>query len=513
MKNRQIINIINFIRGCEPREPVDLVRPVREQIKLMTELELSGTFLIQYDALLMPEFVTLLKDLDPEQFELGVWFEVVQPLTEAAGIPWTGRFPWDWHVHCGFSVGYTKPQRELLVDLLYEKFKATFGYYPRVFGSWFFDSHTARHVSDKYGADAFCNCKEQYGTDGYTLWGGYYGQGYYPSRKNVFFPAQGPEDRIDTPLFRMLGSDPVYQYDFGLDTNSGADKIQQVITLEPAYTSSGGGCDKWVDWFMRENFNGECLSFGYAQAGQENSFSWPRMEHGLTYQFPIFARLAREGKLTVEPIGRTGRRFKETYKDTPASVISAHTSWDDENRGSLWYNSKNYRINLYRDNYTLRIRDLHIFGNGLADPFEDTVCLSNEAAYYTLPVTDGNIHSGNGVLAGVYFLDGETGEDIRVSDYVFSETPTGAARADFGKLCFTLCEDRILIDSTRPFRLSCLFGKTDNHMPSLLSSTPTELRLSYLGTAYGLELKKGRFTSPTELVSQDNGIEIAIKTK
>ena len=28
-------------------------------------------------------------------------------------------------------------------------------------------------------------------------------------------PAQTEEQRLDVPLFRMLGSDPVYQYDFG----------------------------------------------------------------------------------------------------------------------------------------------------------------------------------------------------------------------------------------------------------------------------------------------------------
>ena len=27
--------------------------------------------------------------------------------------------------------------------------------------SWFFDTHTARYVADKYGVDAFCNCKEK----------------------------------------------------------------------------------------------------------------------------------------------------------------------------------------------------------------------------------------------------------------------------------------------------------------------------------------------------------------
>ena len=226
MKKRQVVNIINFIRDCEPRCTMDLELTVRKEIELMQQYNLRGTFLLQYDALLDPVYVDLMKSLDPAQFEFGVWFEVVQPLVEKVGLTWRGRYPWDWHVHCGFSMGYTKPQREALLDELYSKFKEIFGYYPRVFGSWFFDTLTARYVSDKYGVDAFCNCKEQYGTDGYTLWGGYYGQGYYPSRANVFLPAQTEEQQIPVPLFRMLGSDPVYQYDLGLDPESGAKPIR-----------------------------------------------------------------------------------------------------------------------------------------------------------------------------------------------------------------------------------------------------------------------------------------------
>ena len=332
MKGKQIINIINFIRGIEPRNNRDIYTPVVKQIELMKEHKLRGTFLLQYDALIMPEYLDLLKPLDPEQFEIGVWFETVQPQVEAAGLKWRGWYPWDWRVCTGFSMGYNKEEREKLVDVLYEKFKDTFGYYPKVFGSWFFDSHTARYVADRYGVDAFCNCKEQYGTDGYTLWGGYYGQGYYPSRGNVFLPAQTKENQLAAPLFRMLGSDQVYQYDWGMSPDSGAQAVQGVITLEPVYSSSGGGHPEWVDWYMKENFNGECLSFGYAQAGQENSFGWPGMKEGLTYQFELFAKLQEEGKIVVEPLGSTGRWYKQTYELTPASAITAHSAFDDEEK-------------------------------------------------------------------------------------------------------------------------------------------------------------------------------------
>ena len=67
-----IINIVNFIRGAEPRHRwLDLVEPVRQQIRLMKEWDLPGTFLIQYDAMLREDMVSLLRELPAEQFEIG----------------------------------------------------------------------------------------------------------------------------------------------------------------------------------------------------------------------------------------------------------------------------------------------------------------------------------------------------------------------------------------------------------------------------------------------------------
>ena len=509
MQSRQIVNIINFIRGCEPREPVDLVAPVREQIALMNRYGLRGTFLLQYDALMDPAYTELLKALDPKQFEIGVWFEVVQPLVEAVNLPWRGRFPWDWHVHCGFSMGYTKQQREQLLEELYNKFRDIFGYYPRVFGSWFFDTHTARYVSDKYGVDAFCNCKEQYGTDGYTLWGGYYGQGYYPSRTNVFLPARNEENQIPAPLFRMLGSDHVYQYDWGMDRETGAREIQTVISLEPVYWNAGGGNPNWVDWYLKENYNGECLSFGYAQAGQENSFGWPNMKDGLQYQFARFAQLQQEGKLTVEPLGDTGRWYQQTYAVTPASAITAHSAYDDPEKKSVWYCSRYYRVNLYADQNGLRIRDLHIFREEQPDPYEYTVCTRNEAVYESLPVIDGNIHSGNGTIAGAYPL-WQSGESIPAEDFRFIHTGPGSAVVDFGSIRFELEEKRIRITADRDFHLKSRVGKTDRHFPALVSWDDTSLRLFYSGMDYGLTLAAGRFDGPYRILSTEGAVALCI---
>ncbi|WP_020620986.1 hypothetical protein [Paenibacillus daejeonensis] len=393
------VNIINFIRGIEPREEVDLVEPVREQLSIVQKHNLPATWLLQYDALIDSRFTDmLLYETDPLQ-EIGIWFEVVQPMAEKAGIPWRGRYPWDWHAHVGFSVGYTPEERERLADVVMAEFYEKFGYYPQSVGSWFIDAHLLSYLSDKYQITASCNCKDQWGTDGYTLWGGYYNQAYYASRRNGFMPAQTIDSQIPVPIFRMLGSDPIYQYEAKLGSNG-----QSVITLEPVYSGDegGGGIPEWVRWFFEVNFRPEQVSFGYAQVGQENSFGWQQIKDGFIDQIDQLVEMQAADKLTVVTLAESGRWFRRRYPLTPASSISALTDWRDEGHQSIWYCSRFYRVNLLRKEGTLRIRDIHLFDETYEERYMNDVCEDRNSRYDTLPIVDGAQWSDEQTVSGIY---------------------------------------------------------------------------------------------------------------
>lgn len=402
----QIVNVINFIRGVEPRDPgLDLLEPVENQIRLLKEYSLPGTFLIQYDALIQEKFTSLLISKLDEKYEVGGWFEIVQPLAEKAGLLWRGRpgFPWDWHANVGFSLGYTPREREMLVDAYMDEFFKVFGRYPASVGAWIIDAHTLGYMADKYGIEASCNCRDQWGTDGYSLWGGYYNQAYYPSRLNVFSPAQAVGKQIPVPVFRMLGSDPIYQYDAGLvngDTYTPSGH-QPVITLEPVYPDAGGSAE-WVDWYFKENFNGICLSFGYTQVGQENSFGWPLMKEGLSYQIQLLAQKVQTGEVRVETLGSTGRWFRSTYNTTPASAVAALSDWKGRGSKSIWFSNKNYRINFMQQGSSIWIRDIHKFDDCYEETYLYDTCKSECFVYDNLPVIDGNRWSGGITRAGMY---------------------------------------------------------------------------------------------------------------
>lgn len=504
-----VVNIINFIRGIEPRDPqLDLLEPVVNQIRLVRQHDLPATFLIQYDATKQERFVNLLKgELDDEKYEIGVWLEVVQELVERAGLKWQGRFPWDWHVNAGFTVGYTPAERERLVDVLMEDFRSTFGYFPASVGSWFIDAHTLGYMFDKYGIVASCNCKDQVGTDGYTLWGGYWNQAYYPSRINGYMPAQNQSNQIPVPVFRMLGSDPIYQYESGI----GSDR-QDVVTLEPVY-EFGGGSPQWVRWFFDQLINEPCLSFGYAQVGQENSFGWSEMAAGFTDQISLLAEKVQAGDIRVETLRESGRWFRENYDLTPASAVVAVEDPKRQGRSSVWYDSRFYRVNLFWEDQTLRIRDLHVFNEAYGERYLQNKTKTNTGIYDTLPVMDGFNWSDSETRAGIriVLLDGGSTKPLLgvesppdVSRREANELRINWQLANGGSLEISCIERELHItlnSQQKPdaWAMEMSWGKTGH--PPIQSVNDNTIRYKHNGFVYDLRCPHGQFRKTGDATS------------
>jgi hypothetical protein len=406
----KIVNIVNFIRLLEPRDPKItedvLYQTVVKQVELMNKYKLRGSFLLQYDALMDPRYQKLLRSLPRNSFEIGAWWEIPQPLVEKAGLKWRGRYPWDWRANVGFSTGYTPQDRERLADVYMSDFKRVFGYYPKSVASWFIDAHTLNYMYEKYHIVASANCKDQIGTDGYTLWGGYYNQAYYPSKLNAYMPAQNAQNQIPVPIFRMLGSDPIRQYNNGL-----GNRRQGVVTLEPVYPDAGGS-ENWINWYFKEFVKGEAMEFAYTQAGQENSFTWDAMEKGLSLQFPLIAQLRDEKKVKVETLAESGAWFRKKYKVTPATSVTINADIDGSDRKTVWFDSRFFRANLLWENGSLRFRDIHLFNEKFASVYEKQKATSNECVFYTLPMVDGNVWSSKEAEAGLSFRGIVDGKEI-----------------------------------------------------------------------------------------------------
>ena len=498
-----IINFVNFIRQVEPRDErftnEYLFQTTANELAQLNEYGFRGTFLLQYDALVDSAYQQLMREAKEKGHEVGAWWEITEPHVRDAGMTWRGRYPWDWHANVGFATGYTPEERERLVDTYMNRFHEIFGSYPESVGSWFIDAHTLQYFSDKYGITASCNCKDQYGTDGYTLWGGYWNQAYYPSRVNAYMPAQTSEGQIPVPVFRMLGSDPVLQYDNALDS-----RVQGVITLEPVYTGNGGGGGnrQWIEWFLPAMANSKSLGFNYIQAGQENSFGWEAMKNGLTMQMPIIRQLADEGKVRVETLAESGRWFKERYPLTPATSVTVDDDFLHDGRSAAWYDSRFYRIGLFWEGDFFVIRDIHLFDESIESDYLRQAGTSTQCVYTTLPIVDGYLWSTSDERAGLRLvaLQGESGtEEIPVFSHSFRQTAADQLVVDqktpYGTFTLTLNEDNITCSLRAKKKVNWAMEFTAAPKASLPFDelSAQEMRATWKGHPYAFHLQKGSF--------------------
>lgn len=384
---KRIMNIVNFVRGIEPRWEMDLYTPVAEQIKVNKKYDIPNTFLLQYDAMRRQDFQDLFLRKRDENMELGVWLENCRELIETVGLTWRGRegYDWDWYVNVGFLEGYTPAQRESIIDEVFRLFRDIFGEYPQVVGSWLMDAHSMDYMCRKYGIKAFCICREQYAVDAYTLWGGYSSGGYYPSKNNMLCPAQTEENKIPAPVFRMLMADPIYNYD--------GKKIDDcdVWTLEPAWKC--GQDPSVADWYFETYYQTPCLTHAQATTGQENSFGWDCFGAGYCMQIEKLVKLQKQGIVSLQKLGDTGDWYKKNFPMSAPTAQVALEDWNGKKLQTVWYNCKNYRAGLILENGKLWLRDLIKFDDRYQERYLNQPCEGWLATYDNLPIVESRLWS------------------------------------------------------------------------------------------------------------------------
>lgn len=501
---QKFINTVCFVRtydyyGTYQPENLDTLQ---SHMALYNRLGLPATYLLEYDALEREEFrAAVLENRKPGD-EIGLWFEITGGLCEAAGVPWRSvrNRDWDFYVDPGFIMSYSRHEKERLCATVMEKFYGWFGFYPRTVGAWLLDSECMEYFNTRYGMDAYIICREQWGMDGYTPWGGPFFGGYYPSRNNMLTPAQTEENQLEVPVFRMFVSDPMYSYyEFTHGELNGIP--YHLFTQEPTWRY--GQDPQWVKWCIETLFGGNTEGFSYYQLGQETSFGFGRdLERAITMQCEY--ALSRQDAYGYEfvTVSDMGRRFKESYAKTPVNFTPCAYDWAELGNQSVWYNSARYRVNLYVHDNELRIRDIHLFDDLYRDRYLDEPCRKHWAIYDNLPIVD-----------GVRFTEGCDDRDIpynaefkgrRYGDPagLYLEGPakiTGTERCEdgfclrvnHGEYLVILREESIELrrDMYKEFRLRFVHKEA---LPYLTEVQEKKLVFRHRDCVYSLELESGR---------------------
>lgn len=506
---KKIVTLMNFIRGSEPRVEVNLLETTKKQLELTNKYGLKTTYLLQYDAFTKKEYQNLFKEKN-DLIEIGIWFELCQKLIEKIGLEWHGRYDWDYYLNVDNLLGYQKEKRERIIDEVFNEFFEVFGYFPKTIGSWILDSKSLEYIVKKYHIECNCICREQWGTDGITLFGGYYNQAYYPSLNNILCPSN-KTNGIAVPTFRLLGCDPIYQYDGQLSF-----KNNDVFTLEPVWwldnktnkpLTIGGYNEKWIKWYFDSiylhNFG---MSFAYCQIGQENSFGWERMSEGLIKQYNQIKKLVDSKQVEALFLSESGRWFKEKFEISPVSTQVALNDYDNKNIKSIWYYSYKYRVNLYVDENEAKIRDMFIYNEEYINRYETKLITTPDAIFDNLPVMNGLKWSTDTNRAGIYFCKAN-GKKIKIIDFKYSEENNQAIALmhyDSGILKLCLNEDNISIKSDEPFLLKY-------HYVALLDDENISVEndkticFNKRNFSYKISLTKGKIESKN-IISEDNQI-------
>ena len=504
----KVVNLMNFVRRIDERaenSTEHLLSFTREQLRLVNGYGVDNTFLLQYDALCDGDFVSLFKSEATERTELGLWYEIVEPLTSACGIPYESQhgWKWDWHIIPGFSMAYTPRQREALIDEAMRKFKEIFGYYPRTVASWLIDTHTLNYLAEHYDISAVAICRDQKNTDAYTLLGGYFNQAYFPSKNNIFTPAQSRAMQTDIPVFRLLGPCPIHNYDnnkYSSDELRSLGRRSACFTLEPCWYM--GSTEESVEWMFNCYYGEESLGFAYAQIGQENSF-FEVGEQVLSGTAMQIEKLLSHGGVSFMKMRDTGEAFKKRYPDgTPATAVTALNNFDSANAQSVYYDCKNYTANLFRFEDKIFLRSLFLFDERKEDIYLKETCTTFDAVYENLPIID-TINCSPHERKRCGLMIETAGKSFEVK-----KLSEGVLRVSFGDDSVTFYEDRVRIKA-------CGVKIYSNSITADAEKSESGLSLKYKGTEYLLAIDGASLTFTDEYIeatSDDGELTLYPKT-
>lgn len=495
MKKQAVVNIYHFIRkstyedGIFTEEDFDTLKC---EMDILKQHQLPATYALKYDALLDEQYTKLIKSMIDENDEVAAWWEITQEMAEKAGVQWKGRDVIDLNVKAGYSLAYLPEERKALLDVYMEDFKRIYGYYPKTIASWVMDIVTFEYAKERYGLIGGALCRDQIGVDGFTLWGGYFNGAYYPSKVNEYMPAQTKENQLDLPLFRLLGPDPIYNFESGI--REGAEGI---YSLEPAWVI--GQDEKWVNWVFNCLTDEEQVGYGYAQVGQENSYIWGTVGDAFEMQIRHVAKLRKENKVRVETLQDSAKWFAAKYQLTPPTTYTASEDWNkDIDLKTTWYSSRFYRMSLLWDQGELSIRDLYLFNEDYASRYLNTFITHNESVFDALPILNTHYWSTEEKRASIDFVDGDgiklKGNDPRFMADNDDETWYVEWQLDDGRELSIVCEqDKVGIEMLAEEGASEDWMIVMNALPVLKTLTSDCLLCEHEGFTYELRLSNGSF--------------------
>ncbi|MBU2592836.1 hypothetical protein KKD61_05300 [Patescibacteria group bacterium] len=367
------VNVVNPVRGNDfwslsNQNPEDF--PLF-QSSVLAERELKATWLLRPDLLFNQELSALFTKEAFASGELGIFLEVTPAWAENSGVDYNQDGSWS-RADKVFLSGYNRDERKRLLITAFSEFKEKFGFYPKTVGAWNIDAYSASLLKEKYALTSVLICADQFSTDGYQIWGGWWGVPFYPNKKNLLFPAAGTKDKLDVLVFWWAARDPLNGYGSGVENSTFSVQPNDYLKhgLDTEYFS------KLADLYLFPDSG----RFGQLTIGLENDNSLLKYKNEFLNQVEVL--------LEKEVVFITVSEFSDWYRKTFPDLSPPHSIGGADLLGgqteAYWSMDDQKRLGVLKEAGIATVRDFRFYRPVLADPYswnENT----NSELYWNVP--------------------------------------------------------------------------------------------------------------------------------
>jgi hypothetical protein len=326
--------------------------------KIVDDSGLPATWLVQYDTLFDNDITGNLQKYSTSSSEIGIFLEVTRKLAEDSFVSYDWQTaPWSAADKI-FLSGYSRSERQRLIDKSFSAFKSKFGYYPATYGAWYIDVWSMEYIRDKYGAKTVLGLSDQYSTDGYQTWGQYLDLPYIVSKNSAIEPAGDQTDSTGVVKLQWAPREPLLGIGNSVNASNYSVQVNDYVR----------GKNLGIDYFnnllavITLDVPGHISQAVIGmEAGELEQKYYPQ----LIDQLNTLRNLQQAGRLTVTTAGSFGNIYLKANPDiSPPAVLES----EDNNQSGWWYMDKNFRVGISLENNHLYINDLRYYHSS---PYRD----------------------------------------------------------------------------------------------------------------------------------------------
>ncbi len=340
---------VNPIRDRRMWQDINLLS---DQIKIFLKEDIPANWLITYSNLFDNLLTEKLKQIPTNQ-EIGIFLEVDQNLAEDSLVGYLlGEGDWA-RPDKVFLSGYEIKERQRMIDVVFEKFKQIFGFYPKIVGSWYIDAFSLSYLVDKYQITAVIQVADQYQTDKYGIWGRPWGTPYYPSKFNTLVPANSFKDKLPVVLIQWAQRDPLNGY--GSDVFSSTYSVQANDYIAHHQLN--------IDYFKKlaESYLFSANDLNQLTIGIEVGQEGKKYIREYEKQVLFLKSLSNKGKIAFLSMSEFAQKFSNLYPELSPNYFIKGKDIVNQQNEAFWFSSPLYRIGLIMEKGELKIRDLRSY--------------------------------------------------------------------------------------------------------------------------------------------------------